>query len=64
MTPERINDLRKKVLNNEPLDEAEYAQAVREMVANRIASIEHPSPKGKAKTTKASTVSLDDLLPS
>lgn len=62
MTPERLNDLRRKVLNNEPIDEAEYALAVREMVADRVASIESPTPKGKSKTIKASVVSLDDLL--
>lgn len=63
MTPEKLNDLRKKVLNNEPISEPEYAQAVREMVAARVTAIEHPAPKARAKTTKASTVSLDDLIP-
>lgn len=63
MTPERLNDLRRKVLNSEPIDEAQYALAVKEMISDRIASIEAPTPKTR-KTSKASTVSLDDLLPS
>ena len=63
MTPEKLNELRRRVLNNEELNQAEYAEAVKEMVRDRIAAIESPTPK-KGKTTKATTVSLDDLLPS
>lgn len=62
MTPEKLNDLRRRVLNSEPIDEAEYAAAVREMVSARVTAIQAPTP---AKKTKAPTkaISLDDLLP-
>ena len=61
MTPEKLNDLRRKVLNNEPYSEAEYTEACKEMNQARITQIEAPKPAGKKSTAKP-VANLDDLL--
>lgn len=58
----KLNDLRRKVLNNEPFTEAEYTEAVKSMIGKRVAEIEAPTPKGRT-TTKKTVANLDDLLP-
>lgn len=56
-TSDKINDLRKRVLANEPYDLAEFTEAVRQLIADRLSSFEAPKPKGKSKP-----VNLDDLI--
>ena len=62
-TPEQLNDLRRRVLNNEPFTEEEYTAAVKQMVAARVQEIAAPTPKTKAKAVSKPVASLDDLLP-
>lgn len=61
LDPVVINDLRKRILANEPYTLEECATAVREMVSDRVHVMEQP--KKKAKSTAKSTMSLDDFLP-
>lgn len=57
LSPEQLNDLRKRVLANEPFTYEELAEAVKKQIAERLSSFEAPKPKGKAKP-----VNLDDLI--
>ncbi len=54
----QLNDLRKRVLANEPYTNEELAAAVKQLIADRLASFEAPT---KSKS-KAKAVSLDDLV--
>lgn len=58
LSADQINDLRKRVLANEPFTYDELAAAVKQAIADRLSSFEAPAkPKGKAKP-----VNLDDLI--
>lgn len=56
---DKINDLRKRVLNNEPWTYDELAAAVKQVIAERISAFEAPSKTTKAKPKP---VNLDDLI--
>jgi hypothetical protein len=60
MSPDQLNDMRKRVLNNEPYTKEEFAQAMREMVGQRISEAQAPTPKAKAQ--KRTTIELDSLI--
>lgn len=60
LDPAVLNDLRKRVLNEEPWTYEEMAAAVKEMVGARISDLETPKAKGKA--TKKTAADLSDLL--
>lgn len=63
---EKINDLRRRVLNNEPWDETELAEAIRQAIGTRMDELTNPKDKGKkAKEPKApvKTVDLSKFLP-
>ena len=57
LNPEQLNDLRKRVLADEPYTHDELAAAVKHLIADRLASFEAPKAKSKAKP-----VNLDDLI--
>jgi len=60
LTAEQLNDLRKRVLANEPYTYEELAAAVKQQIADRLSAFEVvPKAKGKAKSTP---VNLDDLI--
>lgn len=59
MTAPDLNDLRRRVLENQPVTEAELAEAIRVRFGERVRQLEKPATKGK--TTKV--LNLDDLLP-
>jgi hypothetical protein len=60
LDPNQLNDLRRRVLQNEPWTEEELTKAIKERVADRIANLETPKPKGRA--SKKTTADLSDLL--
>jgi hypothetical protein len=60
LEPEKLNDLRRRVLNNEPWTEEECSKAILEMIGDRVANI--TPTKAKAKSTKKTAANLDDLL--
>jgi hypothetical protein len=60
LDPNELNDLRRRVLENKPWTEEELAAAIKARVADRIANLETPKPKGRA--TKKTTADLSDLL--
>ena len=57
LSPEKLNDLRKRVLANEEYSQEELAQAIKQEIAARLSSFEAPKAKSKAKP-----VDLDDLI--
>jgi predicted Zn-dependent peptidase len=57
LTAEKLNDLRKRVIANEPFTYEELAAAVKQLIADRLASFEKPAAKSKPKA-----VNLDDLI--
>jgi hypothetical protein len=57
LSAEKLNDMRKRVLANEPYTYEELAAAVKQLIADRLTSFEKPAPKSKAKP-----VNLDDLI--
>lgn len=59
LSPEQLNDLRRRVLEGKEWTEQELVDAIKQKVEDRINNLETPKPKGKAKK---STASLDDLL--
>lgn len=61
LDPAKLQDLRQRVLNEQPWTEEEMALAIREMCQDRLNNLEMPKAKGKASTKKPAT-SLDDLL--
>lgn len=57
---EQLNDLRKRVLDGQPYTREELAEAVRQLVGDRLSQAPKAAePKGKSKP---SPVNLDDLL--
>jgi len=58
LSPEKLNDLRKRVLADEPYTHEELAAAVKQQISDRLAAFETPT---KAKS-KAKPVNLDDLI--
>lgn len=54
-----LNDLRKRVLNNDPVTKEELALAVRTLVGERALAAAPKAPKGKKSATPV--ISLDDL---
>jgi hypothetical protein len=58
LTPDKLNDLRKRVLANEPYTYQELAEAVKALISDRLSSFEKPA-KSKSKATP---VNLDDLI--
>ncbi len=61
MNATEINDLRQKVLNNEPFDKTRLAEAVKALVGDRLAEAQKESAPSKGKR-KSVEVNLDDLL--
>lgn len=57
LTPDKLNDLRKRVLANEPYTIEELAESVRQLISERLSSFEAPAKRGKPKP-----VNLDDLI--
>lgn len=60
MTPEQLNDMRKRVLNGEPYTKEEFSGAIRTMLAERIKVT--AAPTKKAASTKKTLTDLDDLM--
>lgn len=59
LTSDQLNDLRKRVLANEPYTREELAQAVKELISERISAFERPS---KSTAKKPTPINLDDLI--
>lgn len=59
LSPDQLNDLRKRVLADEPYTYDELAAAVKQQIADRISAFEAPS---KTTKSKAKPVNLDDLI--
>ena len=58
LTADKLNDLRKRVLANEPYTYEELAAAIKVLIADRLSAFEKPAkPKGKP-----TPVNLDDLI--
>ncbi len=60
MTPEKLNDLRKRVLENLPYTREELAEAVRSCIADRLSQVE--PVKTKSTATKVPSTLLDKFL--
>lgn len=58
-THEQLNDLRRRVLEGATYTPEELAQAIRALVADRLAMAQPKEPKAKSKQSQ---VNLDDLL--
>lgn len=61
ITPDQLNDLRKRVLAKEHYTQEELTAAVREQIAERLSAFESPSKKSSKKTT-STKVDLSDLI--
>lgn len=59
LTADKLNDLRKRVLANEPYTYEELAEAVKTLITDRLNAFEKPAKTSKSKATP---VNLDDLL--
>lgn len=59
LNADQLNDLRKRILANEPYTQEECAAAVRQLIAERLSSFD---AKPKASKSKATPISLDDLI--
>lgn len=63
LTAEQLNDLRQRVLaKDENLTREEIAKAVRQMVTDRIDSLNVPKAKESKKKPAKQIPNLDDLL--
>jgi len=58
LTSDTLNDLRKRVLADEPWTYEELAAAIKSLISERLNSFEKPA-KSKSKPTP---VNLDDLI--
>lgn len=60
LTADSLNDLRRRVLNDEEYTIDELANAVRTLVGERVAAAQETSKASKKRPAKK--ISLDDLL--
>lgn len=60
LTSDQLNDLRKRVLAKESYTQEELAQAVKQLIVDRIDAFE--APKKASPKSKSTSVNLDDLI--
>lgn len=62
VTPEEINDLRKRVLNKEPYTREELKRVIGSMTDDRRHALEEADKKVKRPRAPATPVDLSDLI--
>lgn len=62
VTAEALNDLRQRYLAGEPWTRDELKSAIHTMIGQRLKDVQ-AAAEPKTKKTKATAISLDDMLP-
>lgn len=62
MSPDQINDLRKRVLSNTPVTDAELAEAIKTLRAGRFAAATAATAAKTKRAAAAPVVDLDAAL--